>query len=108
MKLVIEFLEILGTIAVLPTFFAHRREVQMEKTYPSLGDILEVNGKRVHAIVMGEGPDLVLIHGSSGNLRDYTTSIASENANSCSVIIFNRPGFVHSEKITNMGDTPKY
>ena len=53
MKLVIEFLEILGTIAVLPTFFAHRREVQTEKIYPSLVDILEVNGKRVHALVMG-------------------------------------------------------
>ena len=44
MQLAIEFLEIMGTIAVLPTFFTHRREVQMEKTYPSLGDILEVNG----------------------------------------------------------------
>ena len=67
-----------------------------------------MNGKRVHALVIGEGPDLVLIHGSSGNLRDYTTLIASEIANSDRVIIFNRPGFVHSEKITNMGDTPKY
>ena len=61
----------------------------------------------MHALVMGEGSDLVLIHGASGNSRDYTTSIASELANSCRVMIFDCPGFVHSEKITNMGDTPK-
>ena len=99
MRLVIEILLILGTIAVLATFFfAHRREVHTEKTYPPLGNILEVNGKRVHALVMGEGPDLVLIHGSSGNLRDYTTSIASELANSYRVILFDRPGLRHSKK----------
>ena len=51
MQLVIEFLLILGTIAVLATFFfAHRREVRAEKTYPPLGDILEVNGTRVHML----------------------------------------------------------
>ena len=56
--------------------------MQTEKIYPPLGNILEVNGKRVHALVMWEGPDLVLIQGSGGNLRDFTTSIASELANS--------------------------
>ena len=66
-----------------------------------------MNGKRVHALVMGEGPDLVLIHGFSGNLRDYTTSIASELANFYRVILFDRPGLGHSERITNMGDTLK-
>ena len=93
MRLVIEILLILGTIAVLATFFfAHRRKVRAEKTYPPLGDILEVNGTRVHMLVMGEGPDLVLIHGASGNLRDYTTSIASELAKSYRVILFDHPG----------------
>ena len=49
------------------------------------------------------GPDLVLIHAVSGNLRDYTTSIASELANSHRVIIFDRTGLGHSERITNVG-----
>ena len=78
-----------------------------ERIYPPLGNILEANGKRVHALVMGEGPVLVLIHGSSENLRDYTTSIAAELANSYRVILLDRPGLGHSEKITNVGDTLK-
>ena len=83
------------------------REVRTEKTYPPSGDILEVNGKRIDALVMGDGPDLVLIHGSSGNLHDYTTSIASELANSYRVILFDRPALGASERIINMGDTLK-
>ena len=83
------------------------REVRTEKTYPPSGDILEVNGKRIDALVMGDGPDLVLIHGSSGNLHDYTTSIASELANSYRVILFDRPGPGHLKKITDMGNTLK-
>ena len=59
---------------------------------------MEVNGKLIPAIVMGEGPDIVLIHGSSGNLRDYTTSIASELANSYRVKLFDRPGLGHFGK----------
>ena len=74
---------------------------------PPWGNVLEVNGKLIPAIVMGEGPDIVLIHGSSGNLRDYTTSIASELANSYRVILFNCPGLGHLEKVTYLCDTPK-
>ena len=57
-----------------------------------------MNGKRVHALVMEEGPDLVLNHGSSGNLRDFTKSITSELANSYRLILFDRRGLDHSEK----------
>ena len=69
-----------------------------KKTYPDLGDILVVNGKRADALLMGEGPNLALIHGSSRNLRDYTTSIASQLANSFRVILFYRSGLGYLKK----------
>ena len=55
--------------------------------------------------MIGEGPDLVLIHGASGNLRDFTTSIASVMAKSYHATLFDRPGLGHSDSITNSGDS---
>ena len=69
-----------------------------KKTYPDLGDILVVNGKRADALLIGKGPNLALIHGSSKNLRDHTTSIASQLANSFRVILFDRPGLGYLKK----------
>ena len=64
MKLALDFLAFFGAIALLALlallFFAHRREVQADKAYPAFGSLLEVNGTRVHAVVMGQGPDLFL------------------------------------------------
>jgi len=106
MKLALDFLAFFGAIALLAIlFFAHRREVQADNAYPAFGSLLEVNGTRVHAVVMGQGPDLVLIHGSSGNVRDFTTSIAPELSKSYRVIMFDRPGLGHSDRMSAKGDT---
>src|SRR6056297_145014 len=46
-------------------------EARAEAAYPPKGRFVTVDGTRVHGVVMGQSagdaPDLVLIHGASGN-----------------------------------------
>ncbi len=72
--------------------FVSQQEKLAEKTYPPQGQFIDVNGSRIHAVVMGSGPDLVLIHGSSGSTRDMTFSLAPQLAENFRVIVFDRPG----------------
>lgn len=71
---------------------AHQREAAAAASYPPVGQLLDIDGITVHAKVQGTGPDLVLIHGASGNLREFTFDIAEELATRYRVIMFDRPG----------------
>ena len=71
---------------------AHARETTAEARYPPIGDILMVDDIPVHAYVRGTGPDLVLIHGASGNLRDFSFDFISLLTEQYRVIAFDRPG----------------
>ena len=39
------------------------------------GDFLDIGGRRLHYVLEGDGPPLILIHGASGNLLDWTFSL---------------------------------
>lgn len=67
------------------------REAKAEAAFPPQGKMLDVNGTPVHVVVMGSGPDLVLIHGASGNTRDMTFGFAQALSEQYRVIIFDRP-----------------
>jgi pimeloyl-ACP methyl ester carboxylesterase len=54
---------------------------------------------------MGDGPDLVLIHGASGNTRDWSFALAPELARNYRVILFDRPGLGYTERINSTGAT---
>ncbi|MFK7754972.1 MAG: alpha/beta fold hydrolase [Sedimentitalea sp.] len=84
---------------------AGQREAQAEAAYPPEGEIITVNGLNVHAVVMGSGPDLVLIHGASGNTRDMTFSLAPALAENYRVIVFDRPGLGYTDRISDTGST---
>jgi pimeloyl-ACP methyl ester carboxylesterase len=76
-----------------------------------LGTLLTVDGKQVHALVKGTGPDLVLIHGAGGNLRDFDLDLIDRLAPNYRVIAFDRPGFGYSTAIengTNLGAQAKH
>ncbi|SHI42240.1 Pimeloyl-ACP methyl ester carboxylesterase [Palleronia salina] len=68
-----------------------------EAAFPPLGDFVEVDGRRVHYRQMGQGPDLVLIHGASGNLRDFTFAFADRMADRFRVTVFDRPGLGYTQ-----------
>ena len=56
------------------------------------GEILDVDGVPVHYLRAGNGPPVVLLHGASGNLRDWTLGALAAIAERHEVIAFDRPG----------------
>ena len=71
-----------------------------------MGQFVEVMGTRVHAVVRGRGPDLVLIHGASGSTRDFTFDLVEPLSRSFRVIAFDRPGLGYSEDLGERGLSP--
>ncbi|SDX52925.1 alpha/beta fold hydrolase [Roseicitreum antarcticum] len=78
---------------------ATRRETAWEAMHPPSGQFIETAGRRVHATVSGSGPDLVLIHGASGNLRDFTFDLVGRLERDFRVIAFDRPGMGYSDDL---------
>ncbi len=75
-----------------------RREATALAEWPPLGQFVEVAGRRIHAYVEGHGPDIVLIHGASGNLRDFTWALAGQLRDRYRVIAMDRPGMGYSDR----------
>ena len=85
---------------------AATREDAAEAAYPPTGRLIEVDGHRVHAHVEGSGPDLVLIHGASGNTRDFTFDLVGRLSDDYRVIAFDRPGLGWTDNIGAQNDNP--
>ncbi len=100
-------LVVLGGFWALVLYRASQVEVAAEDAFPPEGQLLTVEGHRVHALVMGDGPDLVLIHGSGGNLRDFTLDIAPALARHYRVILLDRPGHGYTDRVSETGTTLK-
>lgn len=96
---------LLALFAAATLWRAARREAQAEAEFPPEGQLIDVGGVQVHAVVMGQGPDLVLIHGSSGNTRDMTFSLAPRLAERYRVIVFDRPGLGYTDSLNDTGET---
>ena len=75
------------------------REAGIEARNPPVGEMVFVDGRAVHVVVQGEGPDLVLLHGAGGSSRDFTFEIIDELSQHYRVFAFDRPGFGWSEHI---------
>ena len=64
-----------------------------------MGSFLEVDGVRLHYSDRGRGTPVILIHGNTVTGDDYNTSgLADLLLEHNRVIIFDRPGFGHSER----------
>ena len=85
-------------LALITDAVAARREAAVEAAFPPLGVLLEVDGVKLHALTRGAGPNLVLIHGASGNLRDMLPLIGLL-AGQYRVTAFDRPGLGWSDPI---------
>jgi pimeloyl-ACP methyl ester carboxylesterase len=71
---------------------ASAREAAAAAAYPPQGRVIDVDGTPVHVLIEGAGPDLVLIHGASGNVRDWTYAFADRVSDRYRVIMLDRPG----------------
>lgn len=97
---------VIGGCAVVTDRRAAAREAAAEAAYPPTGRLIEVEGKQVHAHVQGQGPDLILIHGASGNTRDFTFGLVDRLAQDYRVIAFDRPGLGWTDDLGPDGRSP--
>lgn len=82
---------------------AASREAATRAAYPPEGRFVNVDGQRVHVVVRGQGPDLVLIHGASGSGRDMTFDLVGRLEGRYRVIVPDRPGFGWSDPLPGGG-----
>ena len=94
---------LLGGCGLIVDRRADRREASAMAEFPPEGQILSIDGTRVHAVVAGRGPDLVLIHGAGGNTRDMTFSLAPALTDRYRVIAIDRPGFGYTDPLPDGG-----
>lgn len=80
---------------------AAARATAAEADYPPEGRLITVNGRQVHAVTRGTGPDLILIHGASGNLRDYTQGFMDRLTDRYRVTAFDRPGHGFTDRVSD-------
>jgi pimeloyl-ACP methyl ester carboxylesterase len=81
----------LGSGAALTGWRAGARERAADAAFRPEGTLLDVGGRRVHAITRGAGPDVVLLHGAMGTARDFTFGLVDLLALRHRVTAFDRP-----------------
>lgn len=71
-----------------------------EAAYPAIGALYGSDGARVHATDegRGDGPPVILIHGASGNVRDWTFDVTPRLSAKRRTIAMDRPGFGYSQR----------
>jgi pimeloyl-ACP methyl ester carboxylesterase len=104
-KVIITLLLLIVIGAAVTLWRASAREAAAEAAYPPEGQILDVGGRKVHVVVRGTGPDLVLIHGASGSTHDMTHSLVGKLETDYRVIVFDRPGLGYTPALHRRGET---
>jgi pimeloyl-ACP methyl ester carboxylesterase len=83
---------LLVVVVIVVQLRAAAREASARENYPPSGQIVSLPEADIHLHVSGAGPDVVLIHGASGSLRDFTFDLAGRLAQDYRVIAVDRPG----------------
>lgn len=95
-----------GALAIL-ALVNRRLARNAENDNPPAGQFLEVSGVRLHYVERGSGTPLVLLHGNGSMIQDFETSgLIDLAAKNYRVIVFDRPGFGHSDRPRNVVWTP--
>jgi pimeloyl-ACP methyl ester carboxylesterase len=95
-----------GALAAMALVNSHLAE-KAERDNPATGRFLHVNGVRLHYIERGSGEPLVLLHGNGSMIEDFESSgLIDLAAKNFKVIVFDRPGFGHSDRPRNVVWTP--
>jgi pimeloyl-ACP methyl ester carboxylesterase len=82
------------------------RADRAEAAYPAIGEFVEVAGGRVHYVQEGTGPDVILLHGAGGNLRDFTFSLMGKLTERYRVTAFDRPGLGYTDRAPGVETGP--
>lgn len=106
---------IVGLTAAGTGLGAKYRAKQATRSYPPLGQFVEVTGGKIHYVQEGKGPHLVLLHGAGGNLREFTFDLMDRLTDDYTVTVFDRPGLGYSDRVPHVtkgltateGDSPQ-
>lgn len=83
------------------------RARKAERDNPPIGNFVAIDGVRLHYIERGSGEPLVLLHGNGSMIQDFESSgLVDAAAPNFRVIVFDRPGFGHSDRPRNVVWTP--
>jgi pimeloyl-ACP methyl ester carboxylesterase len=94
-----------GGVVVLAGFavaglvlFTARTAWQVEKALPPRGRFIDIDGARIHYLDEGSGPVLLLIHGLTGQMLNFTYSLLDRLKGDFRVVILDRPGSGYSTR----------
>ncbi|MCF2903923.1 alpha/beta hydrolase [Octadecabacter sp. CECT 8868] len=91
-------------VAAVTKSQVNARKDTAEQDYPPEGQFIDVGGRKVHAVVRGEGPDVILLHGAGGNTREFTFDFMDRLTDRYRVIIFDRPGLGYTDRTSDTYD----
>jgi pimeloyl-ACP methyl ester carboxylesterase len=78
-----------------------------EQRNPPVGRFIKIDGVWLHYVERGAGAPLVLLHGNGSMIQDFDSSgLIDLAAETHRVIVFDRPGFGHSERPRDVTWTP--
>jgi pimeloyl-ACP methyl ester carboxylesterase len=84
-----------GTATGLVLFSAGAAR-RAERQVPAEGKYVQVKGARLHYLEMGSGPAIVMVHGLTGQLRNFTYALAGLLSGRYRIVVVDRPGSGYS------------
>ena len=95
------FLALVALTTVATLWRASSREAAAERQYPPAGQFITAAGQRVHYVEAGSGEQtIVLIHGASGSVNDWTFDLMDRLSDRYRVIAFDRPGLGYTPALS--------
>ena len=95
-----------GGTAFLASCSSTQRDFRTEQAYPPVGQFVAVTGGKVHYVREGTGPELILLHGAGGNLRDSTFDLFDMLKGRYTVTAFDRPGLGYTDRVPGIDTGP--
>ena len=96
---------IMGIVVAFPGFvvvglalFTAWTARQVEKALPPRGRFVDIDGARIHYLDEGSGPVLLLVHGLSGQILNFTHSLLGKLKDDFRIVILDRPGSGYSTR----------
>ncbi len=110
--IIVALLLLVAGCALITEQRASTREARWEAAHPPVGRLLTVDGREGHVLEAGQpagaAPDLVLIHGANGNLRDFTFDLIDRLADDYRILAVDRPGLGWSDSWGEDDGDPRF
>lgn len=87
--------------------WVHHQARRAEQRHPAPGRFIHIDGVRLHYRIAGEGPAVLLVHGSTVHGSDFEASgLLQRLAHGHRVLVIDRPGFGWSDRTRDTAWTP--